>query len=102
MKIKLIALVIACITATGCSKVSEGAAPSTEVSQTSQPSFQRGDVVARYAENLAMQLEQSPNPTCRVLANSIRSFGSSSLPDNIRQRQIDSTLAHVPSVCLPQ
>lgn len=58
------------------------------------------DAVARYADNLAAELERSSHPACRALASNIRSFGNSSAPDYVRQRQVDAIIERAPSICL--
>ena len=58
------------------------------------------DLVSRYANKLAAQLEQSGNPSCQYIASSIRTFGNSSAPDYVRQRQVDNFLGHAPASCI--
>lgn len=65
-------------------------------SQPPQQNNESGDLIARYAEDLASQIEKMPNPACRMLANTIRSFGNSTIPAAIRQRQIDTLFAKIP------
>ncbi len=61
---------------------------------------QQGDVVEKYADSLATQLENSSIPACQAFASSIRSLGGSGAPDYIRQRQVDTIFDKVPSMCL--
>lgn len=78
-------------------KPAYGAAANRHYNDTSNSS---GDAVAAYANNIASQLEKSSYPGCSVLAANIRSFGNSSMPDYIRQRQVDALLDKAPDICL--
>ena len=60
------------------------------------------DKVAAYANNLARELESGSHPACRMIANSIRSFGNSGQPDYVRMRQIESLFDKAPSICMGQ
>lgn len=58
------------------------------------------DRVAVYANNLASELERSGMPACSAIAASVRSFGNSSMPAEIRIRQVDATFNRAPDICL--
>lgn len=66
----------------------------------SSSSSQGQDKVARYAEELARELERASHPACRTIASNIRTLGNSSAPDYVRQRQIDSMIEKAPSICV--
>lgn len=68
-------------------------APTQEISAVPE------DLGREYAKNLANRMESTGFPACQMLASTIRAFGNSSNPTDIKMRQIDNAVDTAPNYC---
>lgn len=71
--------------------------PEPIASSPTEKTYRGRDLTEKYANELADILAKNPQPACQNYASVVRRLGSSGIPENIRERQIDSL--NIPDYC---